>query len=280
MNRTRRNCKEDGMVLVIVLWLITCIALLVAAFNGTVKSGSLATRNEITTIKAIPLLDAGVELASFHLNAKDEQHKWIADGREYRQQIAGKWISLRIFDENGKVDLNKAKPELMTNLFQRHVQTQSQAQDIAMAILKIRDARTGNDAQAFVHVSQLLQVPGVSYGLYRKLLPFVTVYNPRGTINTKTAAREVMLALPGMTPIEVDEKLALRGAATANDIEISPPVEAGKAPGTGRAGPAYTVVVRRDVGRGADALQTAVTILARSTPAAPFHVLAWRSTVR
>jgi len=300
MNGRPPSRKEDGMVLVIVLWLITCIALLVASFNATVNSGTLAIGNEIMAIRAIPLLDAGVELAAHHLNAKDKENKWIADGREYREQIAGKWISLRIYDENGKIDLNKAKPELMTSLIKHYAKTSLEAQDITMAIMKLRKARTGTEAakdvqvsnktkaapprksllQAFVHVSQLLQVPGVTYALYRKLLPFITVYNPRGIVNMKTAARDVMLALPGMTPIEVDNRLAMRDEPAAYDGFNSTPAESSKSTGSGRAGPAYTVIVRKDGARGGEAVETAATILTGAMQIAPFHILAWQSNIR
>ena len=50
----------------------------------------------------------------------------------------------------------------------------------------------------------------------------LTVYSRQRGINPRTAARDVLLAVPGMTPEQVDAFIAARNEALANHLPIPP----------------------------------------------------------
>ena len=289
--------KERGMILVVVLWFITCIALLVASLNQTVQSATTVIRDEITASQTTSVLDAGLQIAAFHMVQTGEK-QWIADGRTYREVINGIPIGIRIFDESGKVDLNRAKPELLTRFLQRFVTTPRTAIDLTNAIVRVREAAGVRDPQqdekpkiasldagektktnekrAFAHITQLLDVPGFTYKLYSVLEPHITVYNRRGKINVNTAAREVMLSMPDMTPIEVDRMIAERGLPQAEEAAANDLADGGENVKSKKAGPAYSVIVTQITEKDRVGLEARATVLIDPKFTEPFYVLAWQ----
>lgn len=296
---SKQTQRENGMVLVIVLWFVSCIALLVASFNATVWSATTVIRDEISTSRTATVLDAGVALAAFRISAVGD-NRWLADGSEHLEVIDGVPIEIRIVDESGKIDLNSAKPELLTPFLQQFVTTPREALDLTEEIIKVReragvadptgrtadgppiatqntqDQTRADEKRAFMHITQLLDLPGVTYSLYRKLEPFITVYNRRGRINTNTAAREVMLSLPDLTPVEVDRLIASRGLPNDEPPSAGESSDSGENIKSEKAGPAYSVIVKQAAVAGAAGMESRVTILVGPKFKEQYHVLAWQ----
>ena len=80
----------------------------------------------------------------------------------------------------------------------------------------------------FDTVGELARVLGVTPGLVARIADSVTVYAKQPGINTATASREVLLAIPNMTPEVVDAFLERRAEALANKLPVPP-----LAPGAG-----------------------------------------------
>lgn len=296
----KAKSKEQGMILVIVLWFVSCIAVLVASFNATVWSATTVIRDEIWTSRTASVLDAGVALAAFRMLQAGE-NRWIADGREYREVIDGVNMEIRILDEAGKVDLNSAKPELLTRFLEQFVKTPREALDLTEAILKAReragmkdatepaeaeappdmeDESKGDDKRAFIHVTQLLDITGFTYKLYRDVEPYITVYNRKGRINIETAERKVMLSLPGVSPIEVERMIASRGRTKDENTSAGDLSDQGEGIKSEKAGPTYQVIVREVGEAGQTGPELQATILTGSKLKEKFHILAWQLQAR
>jgi general secretion pathway protein K len=62
----------------------------------------------------------------------------------------------------------------------------------------------------FATVDEVREVPGVDPPLFEQIAPSLTVYSGQPRINPLTAPRDVLLALPGAVPAEIDRLLAIR----------------------------------------------------------------------
>ncbi len=93
--------RERGMALLVVLWIIVAAALIVSAFNATVKSGVSFIGSEVQLSKTEALLDAGVEIAAARLIDEEEARRWVPDGRSYTVAFAGAELAIAITDTGG-----------------------------------------------------------------------------------------------------------------------------------------------------------------------------------
>ena len=157
---------------------------------------------------------------------------WRTDGTVYAWAFGGGEVRIAIEDEGGRIDLNRASDELLRGLFRSVDLNEDKANALVDAIADFRDKDDlkrlngaedddyraaglghGPNNRRFEAVEELRLVLGVTPKLYRAVAPLVTVYSRRRTINPAAAPREVLLALPGVDPNEVDALLAARAAA-------------------------------------------------------------------
>lgn len=159
------------------------------------------------------------------------ERSWRADGTVYAWPFRGGDVRVSIQDEGGKIDLNHAPGELLRGLFQSVGLDDDAAAAMADAVADFRDGndlrrlngaedddyrRAGLPYEAkdrpFEAVEELQRVMGMTRELYRQVAPSLTVYSESAKIDPMTAPREVLLAVPGADPAEVDAFLATRAA--------------------------------------------------------------------
>ena len=288
------RARERGIALLIVLWVIVALALLVSAFNATVKSGVSFVGSEVQLSKTEALLDAGVELAAARLIDEDEGRRWAADGRAHVVTFAGARLAISIRDSSGYVDINKADSKLLMGLLRRYSGSESNAARLRDRILLARgksagaepgtagqpstptDDRAGAPVSAstpFVDVAQLRMLTGMSPQVYAAIAPFLTVYSRDGRINPRAAPEQVLISIPGLT---LDDVKAVRSlpdrAQDRADERDQSYAEIGQRAGAylaDREGPAYRVtveVLRPDGASGASAVFVVATGLDQQAP--------------
>jgi general secretion pathway protein K len=71
-------------------------------------------------------------------------------------------------------------------------------------------------------VGELARVLGVTPAIYAKVAPALTVHSRQRGINSLTASRTVLLAVPGATPQAVDAFVTARDEALANNLPVQP----------------------------------------------------------
>ena len=74
----------------------------------------------------------------------------------------------------------------------------------------------------FDSVGELQRVLGVTPALVARIADSLTVYSRQPGINPATASRDVLLAIPNVTPEAVDAYIALRDDALANKLPVPP----------------------------------------------------------
>lgn len=273
--------RQRGVALVLVLWILALVSALILAFLGGADTSLRIARNDDATAHAQALSESGITLAILALIDPNAATRWRADGSAHRVSFGGGTIDIRVEDENGKVDLNVAPPELFIGLFRTLGASDADATALAGAIVNWRGGTTaGNPAdntaatagRQFFDVGELAQVPGISRQLARRASPFLTVYSFSPYVNPMTAPPEVLRSLPGADQAAIARFLASRaesGDDTALASDVPPAANIAVAPVS-----TVTIIARAQAASGGRFTREAVVSLA-ATPGVPFAILAW-----
>jgi general secretion pathway protein K len=199
------------------------------------------------------IAEAGVDLAAAEImyrkinlgapaDAGKESNIWYTDGTPNQFRIDNGYGLVRIIDESGKVDINKTPDIIFKGLL---LSLGVKDEDADIIVDSVQDWRDADDFTRlhgaendyykslpapyeaknadFESVEELLLVKGMTpelfYGTGEKpgLADYVTVYSESGKINIGAAPKEVLSALPGMTPELVAAVMEFRKTITANN---------------------------------------------------------------
>ena len=285
---------QRGMALVIVLWIVALLSVQVVIFNASVRGAAVLAGNEMAMARGEALIAAAVEMAAARLLEADPSRRWIADGGMREVALGGARLRIAVYDENARIDINLADTTLLASLLRQTMARPSEAEALAARIVEWRDGRRergdkppGNamgqtqqlrppDARGpFLDAADLGRVPGMAT-LAMVLAPILTIYSRNGRINYKTASQEVLRALPGANPTDVDRALEQRVKGGPASLGV-PQLLAGSANWIFQeAGPAYSIVI--DVGGTEPPVigKAEVIIMLDTDPSAPFRILGWR----
>lgn len=290
--------KQNGIALVMVLWVSVLIAVLLASFSLSARVEALQGRNLLDGTRARYAAEAGLHRAAYELRSTSPELRWVADGRVYPMEFEGAEIEIELYDETGKIDLNVSDPVLLGALFESGGLSKPDADALAAAVVDWRDpddlispngAEEGEYKAAdrnykprnapFETVSELQQVLGMSFELYRELEPSLTIYSGRAQPNPAFASPEVLALIPGMNPdlvqMFVQQRQQAIGGPGPSGLPLalpdgSPVVAQG-------GGLTYTIRSRATLPGGATAgLEATVRLGASMVARRPFRIVRWR----
>ena len=224
-----RTTTRRGIALVVVLWTLLLLSLIAAGFIAVARTEVRLARNALDNARAEALADAGVYRAIYELLGPNDGTKWRVDGRVYQIEFHEGVVRVSIQDEGGKIDLNHARDEHLRRLFQLVGLDDREAGALVDAIVDFRDednlhrlngaedtdyeaaglAYGAKDAP-FEAVEELRQVMGMTWEIFRKVAPYLTVHSKRQQIDLITAPREVLLSVPGAGAGEIEALMAAR----------------------------------------------------------------------
>lgn len=211
------RAQEKGFALLIVIWGLALLAVIATTFVTSVNTQLRITRNVIDSTKAETLANAGVEISASKLVARTKGRSGSrlalrTDGSPMHCLVGEDTsLTLIVWDEGGKVDLNAASPALLKALLQNFENDPQKVAALSSAIVDFRDTndlKTLNGAEAkeyaianlpygpknarFDSVEELEQVIGLGGTLYQQILPFVTVYSQRNGIDPQVAPQALL----------------------------------------------------------------------------------------
>jgi general secretion pathway protein K len=211
----RPPANHAGAALLLVLWLIALLTGLVGVFALLARTEGLQGRALVQGVIADGAARAGVEYALTRVALADPARQWRPDGRAYDWRFGEADVSVRIVDEDGKVDLNQSDAALLAGLMQAVGIEAARAGRLAGAVLDWRDpdpltqpaggaedpdyAGAGlpygaKDAE-FDSVGELLHVLGFTAADVRLLAPHLTVFTGRSRPEPAYASAAVLTAL-------------------------------------------------------------------------------------
>lgn len=213
--------RAGGVALVGVLWLLVLLSLIVLNLSSGSRTELQLAGNARQAASARHVAEAGGNWGIWSL-LQANTSGWLADGSVRSLELDGIRVDVALFDEQGKIDLNEADPQLLQGLFESVGLDERTALAQVDAILDWRDEDSLVRAQGaeeeqylaaglpppgnrrFRRLEELRQVLGIDEMLYQQVLPALTLYSNKAEVNPLVAPREVLLALPGISADSID----------------------------------------------------------------------------
>jgi general secretion pathway protein K len=239
---------EKGIALLMTLWVLTIMMVLVLSFSYMTRTETYATLSFKEGTEKKLLAEAGIErgiLELFYRNINKNQaiilegyEVWRIDGRLYKDRMGEGEFSVGITDESGKIDINAmtdAYSDILRNLLKNLGVEETDANTIVDSILDWKDADdlyhlNGAESEYYMSLpnpykaknanfdtlEELLLVKGMTseilYGSEEKkgIINLLTIYSNKIQININAAPKEVLMAIPGITPEIADSIISFR----------------------------------------------------------------------
>jgi general secretion pathway protein K len=217
--------SQRGSILLAVLFLSGLLGIFAAIAASVMHAAADSSRAFAETVRGDEAMRSAIEYTVARTGSSLAQSRGIAMVAVGRTNVA---VTVR--EETARIDLNRADPEMLTNIFVQVGIPAESARMYAARIVDWRDeddkvtgtlgAERGNYRAAgrtdgprngkFVHVAELGLVLGVPVRAAAAVSPYVTVVSGKDTINPMLADPPVLAAIPGMTQQRVLEILELR----------------------------------------------------------------------
>jgi general secretion pathway protein K len=297
MLRPSARRRARGVAFLLVLWVIAMLSILLGSFALVARTENLQARHLFDSTQARYAAEAGLNLAVFELRKADPNMRWVGDGRPYKFGYGEAEIEIRIRDDSGKIDINAPNPERLTGLFTARGMELEQAEALAAAIVDWTDG--GDLAQPngaeiddykalglsygpknapFDTVSELQQVLGMSYELYSRVEPSLTIYSGRSDPNLGFANEETLIA-SGCTPEQARLIIETRNLLPPGDPALSqiPGCDGVTPIVAGGGGLTYSVESRAKLPNGASTtLDATIRMGGINAAGRPYVILRWR----
>jgi general secretion pathway protein K len=273
-----------------VLWILAALSALVLIYLTYVTNTAVVLAGSTERVQAEALETAAVELAAYQLTAATEALR-PTSGTFNAKVGAGKVI-VTFRSEAARIDLNAAPKGLLAGLMTGLGADSSSAAGYADHILAWRAPTELGDQDPensfyrssgvaylprhapFPAAEELWLVQGIPPEFIERMLPFVTVFSNLAAVNVVDAAPQVLAALPGMTPENLQAVLSQR-ADPAMDPRSLLGISGGE--GATLAGSrAYRITIGVQSGSGRPSAAEVVILLLESGDE-PYRVLSWRN---
>lgn len=187
--------RQHGVALVAVLWIVAALSILVTGMVQAQRDEIRLVSSARQTVQGSALGSAAIQMVLQQLAARAEPVTRLS---RTEVSFAGQAIAVEVTPLNGLVDLNRASEPLLAALF---TVAGKMAPDAAAALAKaLVAARVPGPltqrGPRFEAIEDLLQLPGVDFGLYARLSPLVTTdAMGGGRVNALAAPEGVLLVL-------------------------------------------------------------------------------------
>ena len=294
MSSACRINSQQGIALVLVLWVLLLLTIITGSFALMARMDRLEAHALLSGTQARLSAEAAINLAVLALRDPDDETRMLADGRIYETQIDGVLLEVSATDERGKVDINATDELTLATLFTGHGMELQDAELLAAAVMDWRDEdelervngaeedaylaaglELGPANRPFMMTEELLQVIGMEYELYRLLEPGITVFSRAAEPDPAFAPVEALMALPDITYEEAMNFVQERnsqipgesvGTELPNGIMV---MEQGR-------GVTYSIQARATMPNGVWEQLQATIRLGGNRSGSPYRVLRWR----
>jgi general secretion pathway protein K len=190
--------RSDGFALLIVLWMLVLIALIVGYVTSTGRSEIQIARNIATNAAASAAADGAVYRAVFGLTDLQQDQRLPVDGSVTQMRIGRSAVTVRLFDENDRINPNRASVELLEGLLWALGTPRQTAVDLADGITQwVGTARALRPSDALAaeyraagfdyappetpleSLGELTRVRGMTPSVFAAMRPHLTLFSGR-----------------------------------------------------------------------------------------------------
>ena len=211
----RRRRREEGMALLMTLWVLTAVAAMVTPLAVGARQEHLRDLRTVEDVTLRAAVDAAFARALAEIAAGT-----VALGEEQRWRWGEVALRYLVTGESGRVDLNAASPETLDALFAAQGMSEADAEALRGRILarRRRAEEAGGSTEPpeagagpLVHPSELRALLGEGRAddasLYAKLLPDITVWTAasRPAAALARPALRARLGEPASVPAEAED---------------------------------------------------------------------------
>ena len=196
---THRPHQQQGMALIAVLWLVAAMSLIISGVVRSVRleAQSVSVQRQMTIAGA--KADAAILLALQHLSTQKDAR--TPPAQKVQVNFENTVYDVIVTPLNAYLDINNASPDLLSDFFQFAAGTDlNTAHHLAQATVDTRQIKDHKDRQqGFDAPSDLMNVPGMTYGVYAKVAHLVSadIKGGSGRINPLGAPPELLAVLAG-----------------------------------------------------------------------------------
>lgn len=236
--------KDRGIVLVAVLLMVAIMSVMVVAVTALTRSGIASQGLEQRRLATQLALRSGLESAKALILATPADQRVFFDGTPVTIDLGeGMTAEVMIRDAAGFVDLNRTDMKLVDAMLLASL-AKAEAERISSRITdwrkkveeKMKDDKPAPAAQAqpgqqpapadgkpppaapviFLSTDQLVAMAEADDA--EGLMSRFTVFNPTGEINPLAAPKDVLLAVPGVTPTDLTAVAAAQKSRAPNAL--------------------------------------------------------------
>ncbi len=231
--RPQRKRDDSGFVLVIVLWILAAFATLAAIYSAYAITTAADIHAPDDRLQAEASIRAGVEMTAFQQLVAPEPVR--PSHGAFSLRVGRTNVAVRFHSEGARIDLNAAPEALLTGLFAAVGVDPASAKVYASRVIGWR-TKPGQNADSkeaelyvqmrapypprqapFEDVLELSLLPGLPPPVVERVLPMVTVFSGRPTVDVSSADPNVLAALPGMTPPMLAAVLKARASDSGDE---------------------------------------------------------------
>jgi general secretion pathway protein K len=287
--KTPQKQSQQGFVIVAVLWILIALSSLAMIFAVYLSASAKAMAVSDTALQSEALVSASVELAAYKLIVAGDDARPARGAFHFRMDDAD--VAVTFTSEAARIDLNFASKDVLAAFFTGLGASKDAAAEAAERIIGWRTRpipNSTNDEEPryaalgypprqslFVHVDEIALVAGLSPALVERALPFLTVFNGSGDIDSTIAAPEVVAAFAKSAGTANDPFGGQMGAPGSSLAGAGPLASAGlSAPNKSPCYRIHTTIAFANGSRSASEV-----VIALGDKSEPYHVLAWQDGV-
>ena len=255
------STRQRGIALMLVMWVLTLLTIMAVSMTATQRTETALTDNQVAETRFRMLSDAAIAYTALEFmmqpSESDEDVEasiWLPNGVPRLWRFADTDLTISVFNEMSRINLNQADPTLLAALLVALEVPEDQADRLAAAIADWRDeddlallngaedddyqqagAAFGAKDEPFDTVEELRQVLGMTQDIYRRLAPEVTIEGEETNVVMEFASPAVLAATQGISLEEAQTRIVERD---------SPTIPGAREPRTmNRGGPLYRIRV-------------------------------------
>ena len=236
MNVQFNRSKQDGIALVLVLWVLILLTVMTGSFALMARMDGLEANALLSGVQARLSAESAINLAVLALRDQDDETRMLANGKTYTQVLDGILVEVSAIDERGKLDINSTDELTLVNLFSGHGMELTEAETLAAAVMDWRDEdelervngaeedayfaaglQIGPANRPFLMTEELLQVIGMTFDFYKRLEPGISVFSRASQPDPAYAPVAALMALPDITYSEAVNFVYERNSQEAGD---------------------------------------------------------------